>query len=105
MMFSSRPSEKFGTHSISFCMINRVGAIEHAFVFTIRCRDRAGVEMIASDHDRCFDFSALDEFIHGHAEFGAFAVTEPANSRRQTLEMDPLPGELHPARERLIFRK
>ncbi len=23
MMFSSRPSEKFGTHSISFCMLNR----------------------------------------------------------------------------------
>src|ERR1700730_17732775 len=61
--------------------------------------------MIASNHNRRFDFAALHQFVHGNAELGAFAVSEPANARRQSLKLNSFTGELHPASERLIFRK
>jgi len=38
--------------------------------------------MIAADHDWRLNFAALHQFIDGDAKLGAFAVTEPANSRR-----------------------
>src|SRR5206468_12388046 len=82
-----------------------VTAIEHAFSLAVRGCDRAGVEMIAADHDRCLDVAALHQFIDGDAKLGAFAVTEPANPRRQSLVMNSLLRQLHPARERLVFRK
>ena len=61
--------------------------------------------MIAPDHDRCLDFAALHQLVHRDAKLSAFAVTEPANSRGQSLKLNPLLSELHPARQRLVFRK
>ena len=84
---------------------DRVAAVEHSFGFAIRRCDRACVEMIAPDDNRRFDFTALHQFVHGYAELGAFAVSEPADPRRQPLKLNSFTGELHPASERLIFRK
>ena len=61
--------------------------------------------MIAPDHDRSFNLAAFDELVHGDTELGAFAVTEPANPRGQSLKMDPLFREFHPAHERFVFGK
>ena len=63
---------------------DRVAAIEHSFRFAIGRCDRAGIEMIASNHNRRFDFAALHQLVYRHAEFGAIAVTEPANARGQS---------------------
>src|SRR5438477_5861043 len=61
--------------------------------------------MIAPDHDRRFDLAALHQLVHRYTKFGALTVTEPANACRQSLKMDPLFREFHPARERFVFRK
>src|SRR4030095_381775 len=61
--------------------------------------------MIATNHDRRFDLAAFHQFVHRHAEFGALSVTEPANPRGQSLIMNSLLREFHPARERFVFGK
>ena len=61
--------------------------------------------MIASDDNGRFDFAAFHQFVHGHAELRAFAVSEPADPRRQALKLNSLTRELHPASERLVFRE
>ena len=59
-----------------------IAAVEHAFGFAIGRCDRAGIEMIAADHDRRFDFTAPDQFVHRDAKLGPFPIAEPANSCR-----------------------
>ena len=61
--------------------------------------------MIATDDDRRFDFAAPHQFVHGDAKLGALAITEPADARRQSLEMNSLFRQLHPARQNFVFRK
>src|SRR6266480_249778 len=84
---------------------NRVTAVEHSFSFAIWRCNRARIEMIAPNHNRRFDFAALHQFVHGHTELGAIAVTEPADPRRQSLKLNSFTGELHPAGERLVLGK
>src|SRR5579864_1803183 len=61
--------------------------------------------MVASDNDRSFDLAPPNEFVHGNAKFGAFAVAEPEDSSRQTLKMNSLLCQLHPAGQGFVFRK
>src|SRR5215469_15522765 len=61
--------------------------------------------MIATDYNRRFDFAALHQFVYSDAKLSAFAVAEPANTRRQSLKMNSLFRELHPARQNRVFRK
>src|SRR5690242_6089290 len=61
--------------------------------------------MIAPDRDRRFEIAALDEIVDRFAHLGAFAVTEPADARGQTLEMDAIAGKPQPAIERAIVGK
>src|SRR2546421_8992991 len=61
--------------------------------------------MIATDDDGRLDFAAPDQVVHGHAKLGAFAEPEPANTSGQSLEMDSLFRELHPAGERFVLWK
>ena len=84
---------------------DRVAAVEHSFRFAVGRCDRSRVEMVAPDHDGRFDFAAFHQIIHGHAKLGALAVAEPANPRGQSLKLNPLSGELHPARQSLVLGK
>src|ERR1700730_5795294 len=61
--------------------------------------------MVAADDDWSLDLPAVHQVVHSNAEFGAFAIPKPANPRRQSLIMNPLSRELHPSRERFVFRK
>src|SRR5512133_740901 len=61
--------------------------------------------MIATDYNGRFDFAAPHQLVYGNAKLSALAVAEPANTRRQSLKMDPLFRELHPARQNRVFRK
>src|ERR1700733_2049838 len=61
--------------------------------------------MIAADDDGSFQFAARDEIIYGETKFIAFTVTEPADTRGQTLKLHALLRELDPARERFVMRK
>ena len=84
---------------------DRVAAVEHSFRFPIGRRDRTGIKVVASDDNRRFDFATFHQLIHRHAEFGALSIAEPANARGQSLKLNPLFRELHPAGQSLIFGK
>ena len=58
--------------------------------------------MIATDHDRCRDDAGANELVDREARFGAVAVAEPADPRRQPLERDALGSELQPAQEQRV---
>ena len=72
---------------------DRVGAVAHRLGLAVRGRNRAGVEVIAADHDRRRDGARADELVDREARFGAVAVAEPADPWRA------VPGRRH-ARER-----
>src|ERR1051326_9060056 len=76
-----------------------VTAIFHALGFAIRRGDRAAVQMVTPDHDWRLDFAFLDQIIHGQAELRALAMTQPADARRQSLELDSLARQIDPAVE------
>ena len=46
-----------------------------------------------------------DQFVYGDAKLSALAVAEPANTRWQSLKVNPVFRELHPARQNRVFRK
>ena len=75
---------------------NRVAAVAHAFGLAIRRRHRAGVEMIAADHDRRLDAALAHQLVDAQAEARALAVAEPQDPRRQSLERDALAREPDP---------
>src|SRR4030095_14207079 len=75
---------------------DRVTTIGHRFSFPKRRRDRAGVEVVTTNHNRSAELTASDKFVHRHTELGTRAIAEPANARRQSLKLNPLSGELHP---------
>ena len=59
-------------------------------------RDRAGIEMIAADHDRRLQFAARDHLVEREAEPVALAEADPADARRQALEVDALARHVEP---------
>ena len=78
---------------------DRVAPVEHALGLAIRRRNRAGVEVIAPDHDRRLHFAAFHQLVDGEAKFRAFTIAEPANPAGQSLELNALLRQFHPARE------
>ena len=67
-----------------------VGAVAHGFGLAERRSDRAGVEVIAADHDGRFQLAVPHQPVHGQAELGALAVAQPADARGQSLKLDAL---------------
>src|SRR5947209_18796375 len=61
--------------------------------------------MVAADCDRCAKDSARDEVVEGQTRDVAFAVTEPADPRRQSLPLHLLAGEADPALQRVVVGK
>ena len=61
--------------------------------------------MVAADHDGRLDLALLHEPVEQQAGLGTLAVTEPADARRQPLELDPLPGRVDPAVQVLVLRE
>src|SRR3954452_5449932 len=61
--------------------------------------------MIAPDRDRRFQIAALHEIVDRLAHLGAFAITEPADARRQSLKLHSIARETQPAIQRPIFGK
>src|SRR6185503_21088154 len=76
---------------------NRVRAILHGFRLAIRARDRAGVEVVTADHDRRSELALRDHFVEGETEPRAILESDPADARRQALELDALARHVEPA--------
>src|SRR5689334_15722093 len=67
-----------------------IRSVFHRFSFAKWRRYGSGVEMIAADCDRRFEIAALHEIVDGFAHLGTLAVTEPADARRQSLEVNAI---------------
>src|SRR5439155_7958773 len=67
--------------------------------------DGAGVEVIASDDDRRLHLLLGDEAVEEQSRLGALAVAEPADARRESLELDALLGHADPAMQRGVVRE
>src|SRR5437016_14539691 len=61
--------------------------------------------MIAPDHDRRLDLALLHEIVHRQPELRAFAMSKPADARRQSLELDALARQFNPAPQDSVLRK
>src|SRR5438045_9736185 len=61
--------------------------------------------MVAADHDGSLGLSCFSKMVDVFAESRAFAVAQPADSRRQTLKPDLLACEMNPSVEDFVFGK
>jgi len=61
--------------------------------------------MVAANDDRGFDNAPGDKLVKLEARFDTFAIAEPANASRETLEGHLLAGHFEPAVEMFIFRE
>ena len=60
--------------------------------------------MIATDDDRRLQFAARHHFIERQAQPVAITKADPADPRRQSLELDPRPGHIEPVVKMLVVR-
>jgi len=60
--------------------------------------------VIATDDQRRLHLAGANQLVERQADLGAIAVAEPADARRQPLELDALAGELEPAAEIGVVR-
>ena len=82
---------------------DRVRAVGHRLGLAIGGGHRAGVQVVAPDHDRRRQLARGHHLVEAQAQPRALAVPEPADARRQPLEGDALAGRGDPARERLVL--
>src|SRR6185369_16159464 len=61
--------------------------------------------MIAPDRNWRFEIATLDEIVDRLAHLGTLAVTEPADTRRQSLEVNAIARQPQPEIQRAIVRK
>src|SRR6185369_12949664 len=61
--------------------------------------------MIAPDRDRRFKVAALHEIVDRLAHLSTLTVTEPADARRQSLEVNAIARQTQPAIQRAIVGK
>src|SRR5215472_1774741 len=83
---------------------NRVGAVFHPFGFAIGTSYRAGIEMVAANDYRRAEFPFGDHFNERQPKSCAFAKSNPADARRQPLEMDFLARHIQPAVQMRVIR-
>src|SRR3546814_8643811 len=58
--------------------------------------------MVAADHDRAFQLAAFYHLVEGEAEPVALAEADPADARRQALELDARARHVEPGMQMRI---
>ena len=81
---------------------HRVGAVAHRLGLALGRGDRAGVEVVAADHDRRAQLAAGHHLVEAQPGEVALAVAQPADPRRQPLEVHALARQRDPARDVLL---
>jgi len=76
-----------------------VRPILHAFRLAVGGGNRTGVEVVAPNDERGVHLAVLDEPVKAFAHLGPLAVLQPADSRREALELHVLARLLDPAME------
>jgi hypothetical protein len=67
-----------------------IAAISHGFGLSVRRSDTSAIKMIATNNNRRFHQTLLYQIVKKHSGFFAFAVTEPTDTRRETLKLNAL---------------
>src|SRR5205085_1356112 len=65
-----------------------IASVFHAFGFTIGRSHGSAIKVIATDHNRRFDFSLLHKVVHRETELRTLTIAKPADSSRKALELD-----------------
>ena len=76
---------------------NCITSVQHCFCFAVGARNRAGVEMVASNNNRGFYFSGSYQFIKCKTCFFSFALPQPTNTCRQPLKRNFFICKINPA--------
>ena len=75
---------------------DRVAAVLHRLGLAIGAGDRAAIEMITPDHDRCLELAAAHHLVKRQAQAVALPQADPADARGQALEMNALARRIQP---------
>ncbi|KAG1386099.1 hypothetical protein G6F59_017028 [Rhizopus arrhizus] len=81
-----------------------VGAVGHRLGFAVRRCHAAAVQVVTADHHWRLQFTIGDHFVEGQAEAITVAQADPADARRQALELDLLGGHVQPAMQVRVVR-
>ena len=84
---------------------DRVRAVAHRLGLAVRRRDRARVEVVATDRRPAPDRARPDELVDREPGARTVAVAEPADPGRKTLERDSPGRQLEPAAEEHVVRE
>ena len=76
---------------------NGVRAVLHRFGFAVGAGHRAGIQVIAANHNRGGYFAGTHHFVKRQTELGAQTQAHPADARGQTLEADAFARHVEPA--------
>ncbi len=82
---------------------DRVGAVGHPLGLPVGRGHRPAVEVVAAEHDRGLHVAPGDQLVEPDPGQVPLAVAEPADPRRQTLEVDLLLGHPDPPGQRLVI--
>ena len=76
---------------------NGVGSIQHGLGLPVGARHASRVQVVPADHDRRRELSRGHHLVEAKSGEVALLVAEPANTGRQSFELDLLSGLLDPA--------
>src|SRR5437660_7996328 len=61
--------------------------------------------MVAPNHNRSLQLATLHRIVQSQSELRPLAITQPTDSRGQSLEPNPCPRQIDPPGQRLVLRK
>src|SRR5208282_2920388 len=67
--------------------------------------DRPAIQVIASNNDGSLGRTLLHQIINRQPEARALAISQPADTRRQSLKLDALASQFNPAAQAAILGK
>src|SRR5690606_9865370 len=79
------------------------GTVPHRLRLAEGARYRAGVEVVAADHDGRLQLAPAHHVVEEQSRPVALAVAEPADARRQPLEREALHALGEPAAQALVL--
>ncbi len=80
-----------------------IRAIQHPFRLAVRRSHRAGIQVVAPDHDRRLDDPLRHQVIESLPGCRSLPISKPANAGGQSLERDLLARHRQPAVQVLVF--
>jgi hypothetical protein len=81
---------------------DRIGSVAHGRGLAVGRRNRARVEVVATDHHRRGNLARSDELVDREPSLRAVTEAEPADPRGEPLERHPIGSQLEPSLEERV---